>query len=193
MEQKMNNATVVVIGGLSGIGRAVAEQAAASGARVIAAGRRASPGDFPATIETAQVDIGDAASVARFFDAVGAFDHLVVTAGPVIASARLADLKVDDAIAAFNVKFFGQLRVAQAAIGTIKPTGSITLTPGLVETGMWGEMSEADRKAMAARAGAGIPVGRVGQGGDLAQAYLMLMQNGYMSGSVVDVDGGGLL
>src|SRR5471030_3135911 len=216
MEQKMNNATVVVIGGLSGIGRAVAEQATAAGARVIAAGR-------------------DAASVARFFDAVGAFDHLVVTAGPVIASARLADLKVDDAIAAFNVKFFGQLRVAQAAIGTIKPTGSITLTsgllarkavpgglvkaamnaatetmgktlakelaplrvnvvsPGMVETGMWGEMSEADRKAMAARAGAGIPVGRVGQGGDLAQAYLMLMQNGYMSGSVVDVDGGGLL
>jgi len=235
MEQKMNNATVVVIGGLSGIGRAVAEQATAAGARVIAAGRRAAPGDFPATIETAQVDIGDAASVARFFDAVGAFDHLVVTAGPVIASARLADLKVDDAIAAFNVKFFGQLRVAQAAIGTIKPTGSITLTsgllarkavpgglvkaamnaatetmgktlakelaplrvnvvsPGMVETGMWGEMSEADRKAMAARAGAGIPVGRVGQGGDLAQAYLMLMQNGYMSGSVVDVDGGGLL
>jgi len=67
------------------------------------------------------------------------------------------------------------------------------VSPGMVETGMWGDMSEADRKAMAARAGAGIPVGRVGQGSDLAQAYLMLMQNGFMTGSVVDVDGGGLL
>ena len=231
----MKNSTVVVIGGLSGIGRAVAEQAAAAGARVIAAGRRAVPAGFPAALETAQVDVGDAASVARLFDKVGAFDHLVVTAGPVIASARLAGLDIDDAIAAFNVKFFGQLRVAQQAARSINSSGSITLTsgllarkavpgglvkaamnaatetlgktlakelaplrvnvvsPGMVETGMWGEMSEADRQAMAARAGAAIPVGRVGQPGDLAQAYLMLMQNGFMTGAVIDVDGGGLL
>ncbi|MYN06529.1 SDR family oxidoreductase [Pseudoduganella aquatica] len=231
----MKNTTVVVIGGLSGIGRAVAEQAAAEGARVIAAGRRAAPADFPASISTAHIDISDDASVARLFDSIGPFDHLVVTAGPVIASAKLADLNVADAIAAFNVKFFGQMRVAQRALGSINRAGSITLTsgllsrkavpgglvkaamnaatdimaktlakelaplrvnavsPGMVETGMWGDLSEADRKAMAARAGASIPVGRVGQGSDLAQAYLMLMQNGFMTGSVVDVDGGGLL
>jgi NAD(P)-dependent dehydrogenase (short-subunit alcohol dehydrogenase family) len=153
----------------------------------------------------------------------------------VIPSARLQELNIDQAIAAFNVKVFGQLRVAQQAARTIRPTGSITLTsgllarkaapgglvkaamnaatdimgktlakelaplrvnvvsPGMVETGMWGEMGDADRKAMAARAGAGLPVGRVGQAADLAQAYLLLMQNGFMSGSVVDVDGGGLL
>jgi NAD(P)-dependent dehydrogenase (short-subunit alcohol dehydrogenase family) len=228
-EIHMKNTTVVVIGGLSGIGRAVAEQAAAAGARVIAAGRRAAPPDFPSRIEAAYIDVANDASVDAFFD------HLVVTAGPVIASAKLQDLKVEQAIAAFNVKFFGQLRVAQQAARTIKPSGSITLTsgllarkavpgglvkaamnaatdimgktlakelapvrvnvvsPGMVKTGMWGEMSEADRQEMAARVGAGIPVGRVGQPADLAQAYLMLMRNGFMSGSVVDVDGGGLL
>lgn len=235
----MKNQTVLVVGGLSGIGRAVAEQAAAAGARVIVAGRSASKAEakasLPAGIEAAYVDISDDASVARLFAEVGAFDHLVVTAGPVIGSAKLAALNVDDAIAAFNVKFFGQLRVAQRAIASIKATGSITFTsgllahkavpgalvkaamnaateimgktlakelaplrvnvvsPGMVETGMWGDMSEADRKAMAARAGANIPVGRVGQGSDLAQAYLMLMQNGFMTGAVVDVNGGGLL
>ncbi|MFJ3057243.1 SDR family oxidoreductase [Herbaspirillum sp. NPDC087042] len=231
----MKDTTIVVIGGLSGIGRATAEQAAAAGARVIAAGRRTPPADLPASITAAHVDISDDASVARLFDGIGPFDHLVVTAGPVIGSARLADLNIDDAIAAFNVKFFGQMRVAQHALRSIRHTGSITLTsgllarkaapgalvkasmnaatdimaktlakelaplrvnvvsPGMVETGMWGEMSEADRKAMAARAGAHLPVGRVGQGDDLAQAYLMLMQNGFMTGSVVDVDGGGLL
>lgn len=67
------------------------------------------------------------------------------------------------------------------------------VSPGMVETGMWGPMSEAERKAMAERASAGLPVGRVGQADDLAQAYLMLMQNGFMTGAVVDVDGGGLL
>jgi NAD(P)-dependent dehydrogenase (short-subunit alcohol dehydrogenase family) len=234
-EIHMKNTTVVVIGGLSGIGRAVAEQAAAAGARVIAAGRRAAPPDFPSRIEAAYIDVANDASVDAFFSAIGPFDHLVVTAGPVIASAKLQDLKVEQAIAAFNVKFFGQLRVAQQAARTIKPSGSITLTsgllarkavpgglvkaamnaatdimgktlakelapvrvnvvsPGMVKTGMWGEMSEADRQEMAARVGAGIPVGRVGQPADLAQAYLMLMRNGFMSGSVVDVDGGGLL
>ncbi|MCA1323732.1 SDR family oxidoreductase [Herbaspirillum sp. alder98] len=231
----MKNSTVVVIGGLSGIGRAVAEQAAAAGARVIAAGRRQASANFPASITTTQVDIGNDASVAALFDSIGPFDHLVVTAGPVIASARLSDLNIDDAIAAFNIKFFGQMRVAQRALGSINRAGSITLTsgllarkavpgglikasmnaateimaktlakelaplrvnvisPGMVESGMWGDMSEADRRAMAARVGPGLPVGRVGQGSDLAQAYLMLMQNGFMTGSVVDVDGGGLL
>jgi NAD(P)-dependent dehydrogenase (short-subunit alcohol dehydrogenase family) len=231
----MKDTTVVVIGGLSGIGRAVAEQAASAGARVIAAGRRTAPADFPASITTEHVDIGSDASVARLFGDIGPFDHLIVTAGPVIGSAKLANLNIDDAIAAFNIKFFGQMRVAQRALGNINHAGSITLTsgllarkaapgalvkaamnaateimaktlarelaplrvnvvsPGMVETGMWGDMSDAERKAMATRAGANLPVGRVGQGSDLALAYLMLMQNGFMTGSVVDVDGGGLL
>jgi len=54
-------------------------------------------------------------------------------------------------------------------------------------------MSDEDRQAMAQRAGSGLPVKRVGQGADLAKAYLLLMNNGFMTGSVVDVDGGGLL
>jgi NAD(P)-dependent dehydrogenase (short-subunit alcohol dehydrogenase family) len=227
--------TVVVIGGLSGIGRAVAEQAAATGARVIAAGRRAAPAGFPAQIEAVQLDIGDEAAVQRFFAGLGPIDHLVSTAGPVIGSQRLADLDLAGAQDAFNTKVFGQLRVAKYAAPQLRPGGSITLTsgllarkavpgtlvkssmnaaveaigktlakelaplrvnvisPGMVETGMWGPMAETDRKAMAQRSGTGLPVGRVGQPDDLAAAYLMVMHNGFMSGAVVDVDGGGLL
>ncbi|WP_343653624.1 SDR family oxidoreductase [Herbaspirillum sp.] len=231
----MKDQNIIVIGGLTGIGRAVAEQAAAAGARVTVAGRRSAPAGFPSHIATARVDIGDDDSVAQLFAGVGAFDHLVVTAGPVIGSARLAELRLADATAAFNIKFFGQLRAAQQALPYLRSNGSITFTsgllarkaapgalvkatmnaateilaktlakelaplrvnvvsPGMVESGMWGEMSEAERQAMAERAGAKLPVGRVGQGADLAQAYLLLMQNGFMTGSVVDVDGGGLL
>ncbi|MGV7206442.1 SDR family oxidoreductase [Oxalobacteraceae bacterium A2-2] len=231
----MNEQTVVVVGGLSGIGRAVAELAAAQGARVIAVGRRAAPAGWNAQIETAQLDIQDEDAVRRFFDGVGAFDHLVSTAGPVIASARLGKLELADALAAFQVKVFGQLGVAKHAAPHLRAGGSITLTsgllarkavpgavvkasmnaaveamgrtlakelaplrvnvvsPGMVETGMWGPLAEAERKAMAERAGAGLPAGRVGQPDDLAQAYLLLMQNGFITGTVVDVDGGGLL
>lgn len=227
--------TIVVIGGLSGIGRAVAERAAATGARVVAAGRSTAPAGFPAQIETAQLDIGDEAAVRRFFAELGPIDHLVSTAGPVIASQRLAELDIAAAQEAFNTKVFGQLRLARYAAPQLRPGGSITLTsgllarkavpgglvksamnaaveaigktlakelaplrvnvisPGMVETGMWGPLSDSERQAMAQRAGAGLPVGRVGQPDELADAYLMVMHNGFMSGTVVDVDGGGLL
>jgi NAD(P)-dependent dehydrogenase (short-subunit alcohol dehydrogenase family) len=229
----MNPSTIVVIGGLSGIGRAVAERAAATGARVIAAGRRAAPAGFPARIETAQLDIGDEDAVRSFFTALGPVDHVVVTAGPVIPSRRLAELDIAAAQQAFDTKVFGQLRVARHA--QLAPGGSITLTsgllarkavpgglvksamnaaveaigktlakelapvrvnvvsPGMVETGMWGPLPEAERQAMAQRTGAGLPVGRVGQPDDLAAAYLMVLDNGFMTGAVIDVDGGGLL
>jgi NAD(P)-dependent dehydrogenase (short-subunit alcohol dehydrogenase family) len=231
----MRHETVVVIGGLSGIGRAVAERAAAEGARVIALGRRAAPADLSKQIETATLDITDEAAVERFFSKLGALDHLVVTSGPVIDSFKLGDLDINAAKDAFDLKVFGQLRAAKQAARYIAKTGSITLTsgllarkampgtlvkatmnaaiesmgkilakelapvrvnvvsPGMVETGMWGEMPEAERKAMAAKVGSGLPVGRVGQTGDLAQAYWLVMTNGFMTGAVVDVNGGGLL
>jgi len=128
----MKNQLVVVVGGLSGIGRAVAEQAAAAGARVVAAGRRVVPADWPPHIQAAQLDLTDDAAVQRFFAEVGAFDHLVVTAGPVIPSSRLVDLAPEQATAAFNVKVFGQLRAVKYAAQYLKDGGSVTLTSGLL-------------------------------------------------------------
>jgi len=231
----MKGKTVVVLGGLSGIGRAVAELVVAEGARVIAVGRRAVPHDWQQNIETATLDAKDDVAVENFFKQIGTFDHLVTTIGPVIASAKLSEQDVNAAKEAFEVKFFGQLRAIKYAASFLAKDGSVVLTsgllsrkavvgglvkatmnaaveimgktlakelapvrvnvvsPGMVETGMWGAMSDEDRQAMAQRAGSGLPVKRVGQGADLAKAYLLLMNNGFMTGSVVDVDGGGLL
>ena len=44
-----------------------------------------------------------------------------------------------------------------------------------------------------ARIGSGLPVGRVGTPDDLAQGYLLAMTNGFMTGAIIDIDGGGLL
>ena len=38
-----------------------------------------------------------------------------------------------------------------------------------------------------------LPVGRVGEADDLAQAYLYLMREGYSTGQVIVVDGGAVL
>jgi NAD(P)-dependent dehydrogenase (short-subunit alcohol dehydrogenase family) len=62
--------------------------------------------------------------------------------------------------------------------------------PGLVKTELWDSMPEADRQVMYERAGRSLPVGRAGEAGDLAQAYLYLMCCGFSTGQVVVVDGG---
>ena len=46
---------------------------------------------------------------------------------------------------------------------------------------------------MFAKAGQGLPVGRVGQAEEVAAGYVLAMENGFMTGAVVDIDGGGLL
>jgi NAD(P)-dependent dehydrogenase (short-subunit alcohol dehydrogenase family) len=64
---------------------------------------------------------------------------------------------------------------------------------GVVRSDLWRDMSEADRAAMYDSLSETLPVGRVGEVGDIAEAFLYLMRNGYSSGSVVTVDGGSVL
>src|SRR5476651_139579 len=77
---------IVIIGGTSGIGLAVAEAAIADGAEVVVGSSQA------ANVETATRKLGNRASgqavnvreepsVEAFFGDVGPFDHLVFTAG----------------------------------------------------------------------------------------------------------------
>jgi NAD(P)-dependent dehydrogenase (short-subunit alcohol dehydrogenase family) len=49
------------------------------------------------------------------------------------------------------------------------------------------------RVAIKQEAGARLPVGRIGQPEELADAVLFLMKNGYVTGITLTVDGGGLL
>ena len=83
---KLDGARVVVIGGASGVGFAVAAAALEAGADVVVgssqAARTAAAADrLGRGVKGHTVDVRDEASVAAFFDAAGRFDHLVFTAG----------------------------------------------------------------------------------------------------------------
>jgi NAD(P)-dependent dehydrogenase (short-subunit alcohol dehydrogenase family) len=67
------------------------------------------------------------------------------------------------------------------------------VSPGIVRTNLWQNIPEQDREKMFAGVGATLPVGRVGEPSDIARAYLFLMQEGYITGQIVVVDGGGVL
>ena len=67
------------------------------------------------------------------------------------------------------------------------------ISPGVIDTPAYAGLAEDQRLAMYAKAGGALPVGRVGQAQEVAAGYLLVMENGFMTGAVVDIDGGGLL
>ncbi|ATN12433.1 dehydrogenase [Pseudomonas sp. FDAARGOS_380] len=234
MTSSLSGKTIIVIGGSSGIGAAVAQAALARGAKVVLAGRRLASSSANG-LHSEPVDVTDSASLKQLFETVGRFDHLVYTSGPSVRAKALIETDLDEAQDNFNVKLWGALRAIQHALPFMHEQGSITLTsgqlgrklapgqfiktginaatealgkqlakelaprrvnvisPGVIDTPAYAGLGEEQRLAMFAKAGQGLPVGRVGQAQEVAAGYVLAMENGFMTGAVVDIDGGGLL
>jgi NAD(P)-dependent dehydrogenase (short-subunit alcohol dehydrogenase family) len=75
----------------------------------------------------------------------------------------------------------------------LAPVRVNVVSPGVVRTELWRDLAQEDREGLYASTAASLPVGRVGEPADIAEAYLYLMRGGYSTGSVVTVDGGGTL
>jgi len=134
----LQNKRIVIIGGSSGIGLAVAQAALREGAQVVIGSSRQTTVDgaiekLGAGASGVVVDVTDEASVKAAFAGIGAFDHLAFTAGDWSGAGRgaLAELDLDDARKVFAVRYWGALTVAKHAHGSMPPGGSITLTDGM--------------------------------------------------------------
>jgi NAD(P)-dependent dehydrogenase (short-subunit alcohol dehydrogenase family) len=67
------------------------------------------------------------------------------------------------------------------------------VVPGVVRTDLWDSMPDGERQAMYTALTDSLPVGRVGEAEDVAQAIVFLMGNGYTTGTAIPVNGGALL
>jgi NAD(P)-dependent dehydrogenase (short-subunit alcohol dehydrogenase family) len=67
------------------------------------------------------------------------------------------------------------------------------VSPGVVKTNLWANMTDEDRDGMYNGIGNNLPVKRVGEAEDIAETYLYLMQQHYGTGQIVVVDGGSVL
>ena len=67
------------------------------------------------------------------------------------------------------------------------------LSPGLVDTPAYNWMSDKEKQAFYKQMGGNLPVGRVGNPDEIAEAAHYLIMNGYTTGAILDVDGGGRL
>ncbi|MEM9009965.1 MAG: SDR family oxidoreductase [Pseudomonadota bacterium] len=132
---KFAGKTVVVVGGGSGIGRAVASAAAAEGAEVILSSRNAeklrqAAGDIPGA-QVQPLDMTDGASRAGWAEALPEIDHLVISASSA-AHGPFATLEEAPLRAMFDAKFFGPYLTAKAALPKLATGGSITLFSGVL-------------------------------------------------------------
>src|SRR5262249_42289958 len=67
------------------------------------------------------------------------------------------------------------------------------VSPGVVRTALWDSLTEIDRAALYRDVANTLPVGRVGEAFDIAEAYLYAMRARFSTGQVITVDGGTLL
>ncbi|HEY5646141.1 MAG TPA: SDR family oxidoreductase [Pseudomonadales bacterium] len=138
--EQLSGQRVVVIGGSSGIGFAVAQRAIEAGAEVTVGssdGDRvdAAIGRLGQQASGAVVDVRDETSLAGFFGGVGRFDHLAFTAGDwgaFRAPRAMTELDLDRAGDVFRVRFWGAVAAVKHALGGLAESGSITLTNGVV-------------------------------------------------------------
>ena len=239
-ENGFENQRVVVLGGSSGIGLAVAEQVALQGAEVVIVSSKATRVQeaVKSIGEKAQgqaVDVSDEKAIESFFTNLGAFDHLVFTAGDSLQLDKLADTDLKQARRAFELRYCSALATVKYGSPRIRKGGSIVLTtgiagqrpqsgwviaasvcgtiealtralaielapirvnavsPGVVRTNLWQNMKASEREQLFESVGKRLPVGRVGEAHDIAQAYLFLMKEGFSTGQTVVVDGGTVL
>jgi NAD(P)-dependent dehydrogenase (short-subunit alcohol dehydrogenase family) len=127
---------VVILGGTSGLGLATARAAQGEGAAVLIASSRrerleAALASLQPGAEGEVVDVADEAQVRALFERVGAFDHLVFTAGESLQLEPLDTMPVERARGFVNVRFWGAFMAAKYGSPHIRPGGSITLTNGI--------------------------------------------------------------
>jgi NAD(P)-dependent dehydrogenase (short-subunit alcohol dehydrogenase family) len=60
------------------------------------------------------------------------------------------------------------------------------VSPGVVRTNLWQNISAAERAHLYESVGNSLPIGRVGEVDDVAQAYLFLMQEEFSTGKGLD-------
>ncbi len=220
---KQEQRTFVIIGGTSGIGKALAMKLRNENNTVHVASRHTG------------LDISNEKSICEYFESIGVFDHLIVTAGSSAPAGKVTDVATADAKTAFDTKFWGSVNVAKHAARYMTPNGSITLTtgmlsrkvvagtyvktainaalesvtkilakelspirvnavsPGLTMTEAYKNMDDSARASMYDNAKNNLPAGKVGEPSEVAMGYLFAINNPYVTGSIIDIDGGALL
>jgi NAD(P)-dependent dehydrogenase (short-subunit alcohol dehydrogenase family) len=134
MPLSLTNATVVVLGGTSGIGLETAKAAQAEGAHVIITGRsseklQAARVELGSSARALQLDVADEAGTRALLQELPHLDHLFITAGTLVRDIHLSP-ETDALRPAMDTRFLGALFAAKYSAPKIRSGGSITFMSG---------------------------------------------------------------
>ncbi|WP_119388811.1 SDR family oxidoreductase [Taklimakanibacter lacteus] len=237
---QLANSTILIAGGGSGMGLALAKRCLDAHAQVVIAGRNdeklaraCEELKRPTQLKAITADISQEDQVAGLFAEIGRLDHIVSTAADITGAYELLpslDLKAVQRVV--ESKLYGPLLLAKHGAPRLSKAGSIAfvsgiaahrpaargsavaavnaaleglvralavelapirvnaVSPGWVDTPIWtfvaGGTKDATLSAMAKR----LPVGRVGQPDDIADAIGFLLGNTFTTGTILHVEGG---
>ncbi|WP_342234532.1 SDR family oxidoreductase [Inquilinus sp. OTU3971] len=81
-------------------------------------------------------------------------------------------------------------QLGQSLARELAPIRVNVISPGLVDTPAYDGMPADHKQAMFSSVAQRLPVGRTGRPEDIAEAILMVIGNGFITGALLDVDGG---
>jgi NAD(P)-dependent dehydrogenase (short-subunit alcohol dehydrogenase family) len=213
----------VVIGGHTGIGEAVVAALSSRPGRVIAASRRDGVDvTDPATLEAffqrhgpldhLVITAGSQAPGGNFLAldhvaAKSAFDtkfwgtlaiikaaapHLKANGSITLTSGFLARKTVPGTLVktAMNAALEASAKILARELAPLRIN---VISPGLTDTTAYQAMPPEARQAMLDRAATSLPAGRYGRAQDIAAGYLLAIDNPFMTGATIDLDGGALI
>ncbi|MES2054318.1 MAG: SDR family oxidoreductase [Pseudomonadota bacterium] len=224
---------IVVIGGTSGIGLAIAMLMAGKGLAVTIVGRDqdrldAAVARIGGGARGEAIDAADGDALRALFKQLGTVDHLVIAASGGAGAGPFASLDAAALRRGFEAKFWVHWTAAQAVLDHLPDTGSITfitaassrlanpgtsglaaingalehmvrtlarelaprrinaVSPGVIDTPWWHDKPDALFQSASKQA----PLGRPGEAAEVADAVAFLIGNRFVTGVILDVDGG---